>query len=61
MKRKTEPASTRIKRLYILHEKYYIQTRSGAQKESITAGKMHRHGKYLLSHLKPENAAKIIS
>ena len=107
MKSKTEPASTRIKRLLevlsaysfnlyyikekdmtlsnflfrikadnskpykiipiffdlqkVFQEKYYIQTRSGAQKEGITIGKIHGHDKSLLLHLKPEKAAKIIS
>ena len=44
----------------VLQEKYYIQTRSGAQKEGITIEKIYGHYKSLLSHLKPENTAKII-
>ena len=45
----------------VLHEKYYIQTRSGAKKEGFTVGKIHEHDKSLLPHLKPEKAAKILS
>ena len=45
----------------VLIEKYYIQTRSGAQKVGITIEKMHGHDNSLLPHLKPEKAAKILS
>ena len=44
----------------VLQEKLYIQTRSGAQKEGITAGKINGLYKPLLPHLKSEIAAKII-
>ena len=45
----------------VLQEKYYIQTSSIAQKEDITAGKIHGHDRFLLPHLQPEKAAKILS
>ena len=45
----------------VLQEKYYIQTRSGAQKEDITVGKIHAHYKSLIPHLKLEKADKILS
>ena len=46
--------------LEILQEKYYIQTRSGAHKESITVGKIYGHDKSLIPYLKPEKAAEIM-
>ena len=45
----------------VLQEKYYIQTRSGAQKEGIRVGKISGHSKSLLPYLKCEKVAKIIS
>ena len=44
-----------------MKEMYYIQTRSRAEKEGITVGKIHRHDKSLLPHLKLEKAAKVLS
>ena len=42
----------------ILHEKYYIHTKSRAQKTGISVGKVHGHDKPLLSHREPGKAAK---
>ena len=42
-----------------LQEKYYIQTRPGAQEVGITVGKIHGQCKTLLPHPKQEKEAKI--
>ena len=44
----------------VLQEKYYIKTRSGAENEGITIGKIHGHNKSLLPHVKPEKTAKMM-
>ena len=45
----------------VLHEKYYIDTRSGAEKAGITVGKVHGYDKPLLPYMKPKKASEIIS
>ena len=46
----------------MLQGKYYIHTRSGAQKAEITAVKVHGHNKPWLSPMKPEiKTAKMLS
>ena len=43
----------------VLQEICYIHTGSAGQKAGITVGKIHRHDKVLLHHLKPEKSAKM--
>ena len=45
----------------VLQKKYYILTRSETLKAGITVGKIHGYDKSLLSHMKPEKEAKILS
>ena len=43
-----------------IQEKYYTQTKCGAQKAGITVGKIHGHDISLLPQLKPQKGVTIL-
>ena len=45
----------------VLGDRYYIHSSTGPQKAGITVGNVQGYDKHLLSHMIPENVAKILS